>query len=140
MVAKDAGAIINVASVAGFVARAGSVSYGATKCWMIAFSEGLYLDLKRAGSSVRIQVLCPGFTYSEFHDTMQVERTKMAPASFWLSAQFVVQRSLHALAQGKLYVVPGWRYRAIVSLLCLLPRRLRLAVGAAASGSPKPLA
>jgi short-subunit dehydrogenase len=136
LVANDAGAIINVASVAGFLARAGSVSYGATKCWMIAFSEGLYLDLKRAGSSVKIQALCPGFTYSEFHDTMRVERSKMAPASFWLPAQFVVQQSLRGLAAGKLYVVPSWRYRAIVNLLCLLPRPLRLAVGAAASGRP----
>jgi len=66
MVARDMGSVINVASVAAFVSRAGSVSYGATKAWMVAFSEGVALDLQAAGSRVTIQALCPGFTYWSF--------------------------------------------------------------------------
>ena len=62
MVAKNAGGMINVASVAAFVQRAGSVSYGATKHWMTAFTEGLYLELKSVQSAVKVQALCPGFT------------------------------------------------------------------------------
>ena len=46
LVAKNAGGLINVASVAAFVQRAGSVSYGATKRWMAAFTEGLYLGIE----------------------------------------------------------------------------------------------
>src|SRR5580698_4747080 len=81
MVARDRGVIINVASVASFAQRAGSASYGATKSWLASFSEGLYLDLKKAGSAVTVQALCPGFTYSGFHDVMGADRRESAPAS-----------------------------------------------------------
>ena len=62
LTARNQGAIINVASVAAFVPRPGSTSYYATKAWMTCFTEGLYLELKSAGSRVRVQALCPGFT------------------------------------------------------------------------------
>jgi short-subunit dehydrogenase len=127
MVARNSGGIINVASVAAFVRRSGSASYGATKSWMTAFTEGLYLDLQSAQSAVKVQALCPGFTYSEFHDTMKVDRKGLAPASLWLNAEFVVDESLKALSRGKLFVVPGWRYQAIVALVTKLPGALRLA-------------
>jgi uncharacterized protein len=133
MVERNSGGIINVASVSAFVRRSGSVSYGATKSWMTAFTEGLYLELKRVQSAVRVQALCPGFTYSEFHDTMNVDRKSIAPASLWLRAEYVVDESLKALHRGKLLVVPGWRYKAIVALVSELPTPLRLAFEAAGS-------
>jgi short-subunit dehydrogenase len=131
MVARDRGTIINVASVASFAQRAGSAAYGATKSWLAAFSEGLYLDLNKAGSAVRIQALCPGFTYSEFHDVMGEDRRNSAPASFWLSAEKVVDDSLHALNRGTLFVVPGWRYKLLLGILTRLPSRLKLYLEAA---------
>jgi len=131
MAAKNSGGIINVASVAAFVRRSGSVSYGSTKTWMTAFTEGLYLELKSIRSAVKVQALCPGFTYTEFHDTAHIDRKSMAPPALWLRAEFVVDESLRALARGKLFVVPGWRYKAIVALLSTLPSPLRIAVEAA---------
>ncbi len=128
MVAKDRGAIINVASVAAFVRNAGAVSYGATKSWMVVFTEGLYLELKSVGSRVVVQALCPGFTYSEFHDVMGVDRLRMAPRSFWMRAEDVVDASLAGLARGQLFVIPGWRYRLLTAFLSKLPSRLRLGV------------
>ena len=102
MVPRNAGAIINVASVAAFVRRAGSSSYSATKSWMAVFTEGLFLELKNANSAVTVQALCPGFTYSEFHDIMKVDRASMAPKSFWLKAEDVVDASLKGLRKRKL--------------------------------------
>jgi short-subunit dehydrogenase len=134
MVARDRGTIINVASVASFAQRAGSASYGATKSWLASFSEGLFLDLKKARSAVRIQALCPGFTYSQFHDVMGADRRESAPASFWLSAEKVVDDSLHALKRGTLFVVPGWRYKLLVAVLTKLPRWLKLYVEAPRRG------
>ena len=72
MVKNDEGGIINVASVAAFLQREGAVSYGATKRWVISFTEGLYLELKGIGSAVKVQALCPGFTFTEFHATLGV--------------------------------------------------------------------
>src|SRR5438067_1167997 len=113
MVARGRGAVINVSSVAGFLQGAGSISYCATKAWMNSFTEGLAADLKRAGSPVIAQALCPGYTYSEFHDVMGVDRASI-PKSWWSPAEFVVRESLLGLKRGDLFVIPGWRYRLLL--------------------------
>lgn len=123
MVENDSGAIINVASVAGFTLSAGGTSYSATKHWLNVFTEGLYLELRSSGSRVKVQALCPGFTYSEFHDVQQVDRS-VIPKSWWLSADFVVEESLKGLERRGVFVIPGLRYRWIVRLLSLVPRPL----------------
>jgi short-subunit dehydrogenase len=131
MVARNSGAIINVASVAGFARSQGSVSYCATKSWMNIFSEGLHLELKGMGSKVTVQTLCPGFTYSEFHDAMAIERERLAAKAFWLSAEQVVDASLTGLRTRQLYVIPGWRYKVLTAVISKLPTKLRVAVESA---------
>jgi short-subunit dehydrogenase len=121
MMARRRGGIVNVASVAGFMQSPGSISYMATKAWMISFTEGLHMELKILGSPVVVQALCPGYTYSEFHDVMGADRGEISK-SFWMPADFVVRESLRGLKEGKLFVIPGWRYRAIVRLAKLVPR------------------
>lgn len=133
MVPKRSGAIINVASVAGFVRRAGSVSYGSTKAWVIAFTEALHLEMQAMDCPVKVQALCPGFTYTEFHDRMHIDRLRIASKAYWLRSETVVDASLGALASGKLFVVPGWRYRLIVNSISLLPLQLKLFVETMAS-------
>ena len=133
VVKRDFGAIVNVAFVAAFVRSAGSVSYCATKSWMTAFTEGLYLELNSVGSDVRVQALCPGFTYSEFHDRLALDRQRLAPTAFWLTAEEVVDASLAGLGERKLFVIPGWRYRMVVAVLSKMPARMRLAFEAATS-------
>jgi short-subunit dehydrogenase len=128
MVPRDFGAIVNVASVAAFVRGPGSVSYGATKTWMTTFTEGLYLELKSVHSQVAVQALCPGYTYSEFHDRLGVNRDRVAAKSFWLSAEQVVDASLDGLRRKSLFVIPGWRYHLLTSLVTKLPTALRLFV------------
>jgi uncharacterized protein len=135
MVPRDIGGIINVASVSAFVRNAGSVSYGATKTWMTTFTEGLYLELEGMRSNVVVQALCPGFTYSEFHDKMSVDRRQLAGSPYWMTADEVVQASLQGLHRRKLFVIPGWRYRLIVSFLTKIPTGVRLLVESAATRS-----
>ncbi len=110
MVARDAGAIINVASVASFLMAAGSVGYAATKSWLHVFSEGIYLELRISRSKVRIQSLCPGYTVTEFHDVIGMNRA-LIPKFLWLDARFVVRESLQALERNDLLVIPSWKYR-----------------------------
>lgn len=123
MVQRGGGAVINVASVAAFFRSEANVSYCATKAWMLAFSESLELELLGAGSPVQVQALCPGFTYSEFHDTLGVSRDRI-PKPLWMSADFVVAQSLEALARRQAVVIPGWKYRLLVAVATKLPRRL----------------
>jgi len=128
MVARNAGAIINVASVAGFLVSPGALSYGATKNWINAFTEGLWMELKSAGSAVRVQALCPGFTYSEFHDAASMDRSKLASPAWWMPAETVVAASMAGLERGRLFVIPGFRYRLVVALMSVVPRALRRSV------------
>ena len=118
---RGQGAIINVSSSAAFVPRPGTTSYYATKAWINCFTEGLYLELKSAGSQVRVQALCPGFTLTEFHDVLGLDR-KFISSAWWMPAEDVVEASLEGLEKGKLFVVPGWRYKLLVSLMRMLPR------------------
>jgi short-subunit dehydrogenase len=55
MVTRNAGAIINVASVVSFVMTVGSVSYASTKSWIHTFTEGIYIEQRHAGSKIRLQ-------------------------------------------------------------------------------------
>jgi short-subunit dehydrogenase len=111
MVARERGAVINVSSVAAFCQSAGNVSYCASKAWVNSFSEGLDLELREVGCSVRVQALCPGFTVTEFHDTLGVDR-KLIPEWMWMTADAVVEASLRRLERRKVIVVPGWGYKA----------------------------
>lgn len=124
MVARGRGGVINVASVAAFTRSPAGVSYCSTKAWMLAFSETLEVELLGAKSEVCVQVLCPGFTYSEFHDTLGVSRDAV-PKWLWMKAEDVVRESLRGLKQRKAVVIPGWPYRLFVSTFRHLPMWLQ---------------
>lgn len=128
LVPRNFGGIINVASVAAWVRTPGSTSYSATKSWMTAFTEGLYLELRSVQSNVTVQALCPGFTYSEFHDKMSADRKSLAGSAFWMTADQVVDASLDGLRRRKLFVIPGWRYQLLTAFLSKLPTSIRLAI------------
>lgn len=114
MTARGRGAIINVSSVAAFFPSGGGATYTATKAYLNNFSEALAHELRDTG--VRVQALCPGFTYSEFHETADYEGFDRGqiPKPLWMSAEDVVDESLAALSGDKVIVVPGRQYRGIM--------------------------
>jgi short-subunit dehydrogenase len=116
--------IINVSSVAAFEQAPFNVSYCATKAWINSFTKGLSMELavepSATASRITVQALCPGYTYSEFHDVLGLDR-RTIPKFLWCSAQFVVSESLHGFDRGQLIVVPGWQYRAVVRLIQMTP-------------------
>ncbi|MES1257188.1 MAG: SDR family oxidoreductase [Acidobacteriota bacterium] len=124
MTARGKGAVINVSSVAAFSINPGNVSYCSTKAWMNSFSEGLAIELRDIGSKVRVQALCPGFTVTEFHDTLGVDRAGI-PRWLWMKAEDVVEASLRGADRGQVIVVPGWQYKAVVGFLRYLPPSVR---------------
>jgi len=110
------GAIVNVSSVASFVAMG---TYSAAKSWVTVFSEGLASEL--AGTGVTVTALCPGFTHTEFHDRASLTMSKL-PGVMWLDADKLVREALSDVARGKVVSIPGMQYRALVRALRLLPR------------------
>ena len=124
MIARREGRIITVASVASFTASPGNVNYCATKAYQRVFCEALAMEL--AGTGVQVQALCPGFTHTEFHERMQIDKSKGIPSWAWLTAERVVRESLAAaFGDGPVVVIPGKRYRALVLALRYLPLWVR---------------
>jgi short-subunit dehydrogenase len=116
MVARRRGALINVASVAAFTPMPGNANYAATKAYLLTFSKALHAELM--GTGVKVQALCPGFTYTGFHDTSEFDGFKRSqiPAIMWMTAEDVVAASLKALKRNQAVCIPGLRYRLLVAV------------------------
>lgn len=121
MEAQRHGRILNVASLAGLVhASAGHTLYGASKAWLIRFSECLAMESESRG--VHVTALCPGFTYTEFHDVngMRANVSKL-PKFLWLSSEEVAVIGIEAVEAGKRRVISGFANRVIACMTRYLP-------------------
>ena len=114
MIERRSGAIINVASVAAFLPLPTQAVYGATKAFVLSWSEALWAENRERG--VRVLALCPGATDTDFFDAMdkQISADKDTPAS-------VVRAAMKGLRRGDSVVVPG---RANWLVAHVLPRVL----------------
>ncbi|PYR70120.1 MAG: dehydrogenase [Acidobacteria bacterium] len=129
MVERQYGRIINVASLAGLVpAPAGHTLYAAAKAFLIKFSESLSHEVRQ--NNVLVTALCPGFTFSEFHDVTGT-RAMMdrMPGWMWMSAADVARQGYDAVMQGDAVVVTGRLNSTIATLVRVLPQRLVVGLG-----------
>lgn len=120
---RGRGFVVNIASVAGLVQpSAGHTLYGASKSFVIKFSESLALENVESG--VKVCALCPGFTYTEFHDVNGTrEMISKMPAYLWLDVKDVVADAVKAMTEDKVktVVVPGRQYKLLVFIFRYLP-------------------
>ncbi|TMN16641.1 SDR family oxidoreductase [Pseudoxanthomonas sp. X-1] len=131
--ASGSGRIINVASFAALVPGAdGQTLYAPAKAWLVAMSQSLSLEY--ADHGVRVCALCPGFTWSEFHDvTGTREQMSRLPGWIWLSAEEVVREGIEGVERGQVLVIPGWRWRLLYHVVRHLPQSWLLALMARSS-------
>ena len=119
MAGRGRGGILNVASVAAYAPSPGSAVYGATKAFVLAFSESLHAELKPEG--VRVTALCPGFTRTE---------DDQPTGLMWMSRHAVAAAGLEAVGKGDALCVPGAQYKALLPAMRLAPRGLLRAASA----------
>jgi short-subunit dehydrogenase len=135
------GSVINVSSLAGFQPAPFNATYAATKAFVNAFTQGVAEELR--GSGVRLQLLCPGFTRTEFQEVAGFHGQDV-PGFAWMTADAVVAASVEGLRKGELIVIPGAGNKVIGALYRAVPAALARRVGGAllrrsqSSSSPRP--
>lgn len=135
MLARKFGRIVNVASLAGLMpGAAGHTLYAASKSYLVRFSQSLHLETQNTG--VHVSALCPGFTYSEFHDVNHTRElvTRSTPDWLWLGADEVAANGYEAAEANRPVCVPGAPNKAIAALAKILPDEWLLALLASQGG------
>lgn len=124
MIERRWGRIINVASLAGHLpAPAGHTLYAATKAFLVRFSESLHAEHVRDG--VHTCAVCPGFTYSEFHDVIGTrDKVSQMPAALWMDAPTVAAQGYDAVMSGRSVYIIGRVNRTIAWLARVMPQPL----------------
>ncbi len=133
MIERGYGRIINIASVAGLApSAAGHTLYGASKSFVIKFTESLHLEARETG--VHVTAVCPGFTVMEFHDVIgnRAQVSKL-PSVMWLDAATVAEQGFEASMAGKAIIINGRFNRFLTSLIKVIPRSWALGLAGRAS-------
>jgi short-subunit dehydrogenase len=113
---RGRGGVINVASVAAFFPRG---TYGASKAWVVSFSQAAAQDFP----GVPVMALCPGFVHTEFHERARIDMSRL-PSLLWLDADDVVAAALRDFRRGQTVSVPGLQYKALVGAGRFVPHNL----------------
>lgn len=128
MRARGWGRIVNLSSLAAFSPPGASLLYTGIKSYVLNMSQSLDMELKPQG--IHVTALCPGFTHSEFHDTMgtRAEADKL-PSLLWQEADDVVREGWDAVMKGRPVCVPGTVNKLIASTVRPLPVALQYQLG-----------
>jgi short-subunit dehydrogenase len=122
MAARGYGRILNVASFAAFLPGvAGATLYSACKAFVVKMSEAMAVEYQ--GKNVHVTALCPGLTYSEFHDVAgnrkEMSRT---PQILWMDAATVAREGYDSVMLGDVVWINGFINRILGVIARFLPR------------------
>ncbi|MEK7919178.1 SDR family oxidoreductase [Burkholderia contaminans] len=117
MQARSAGAVINVASTAAFQPDPYMAVYGATKAFLLSFSEAVWAENRHRG--IRVVALCPGATQTAFFDVVGAQEAAVGTP---MPVASVVEDALWALDRNRSHRIVGTRNRLLANLQRLLSR------------------
>ena len=120
LVERKSGKILNVASTGSFQPCPGMAVYGATKAFVLSFSEAVAEEL--AGTGVSVTALCPGATATRFADRAAMGSTSLFRNA--MSAETVARVGVRALLKGNRVRVPGLLNNLMAFSVRVSPRRV----------------
>lgn len=119
MVKKDKGYILNVSSIAGFLPGPLMATYYSTKAYVLRLTQSLQEELTKQKSSVKLSVLCPGPTKTDFLRRAGVTfNTKSA------SCEYVAKYAIDEMLKGKKIIVPTFKIKLATKLCKITPDTL----------------
>jgi len=104
MIRNGSGKILNIASIAGFQPDPYFAVYGATKAYVLSFSEAIHKEFENTGVSVT--VLSPGLTQTGFIERAEMQGSKMLQAGI-MRADLVAKAGYNGMMKGKRHIIPG---------------------------------
>ncbi len=116
---RKSGAIINVASTAGFQPVPFMATYAATKAFVLSFSEALWEENLDYG--IKVMALCPGVTETGFFKAAGIEKPPLRSVQM---PEDVVNTALRGLDRGKSHIISGWTNYFMIESERLLPRSM----------------
>jgi uncharacterized protein len=125
MVARRSGRILNVASTAAFAPGPLAAVYGATKAYVLSFSEAIAEELRQSG--VTVTALCPGPTRTGFSARAGAGSTRLYRTQ--MSGAEVARVGYQGLNSGRRVVVTGLRNKLLVQAARFSPRRVVATIG-----------
>ena len=129
MVERGRGAILNVASTAVFQPLPAQAAYGASKAFVLSYTQSLVGELK--GSGVTATALCPGPVHTGFGERAgfsKEDAEQALPSVMWVDAAAVAKAAVEGLDRGRMVVIPGAANRVAAAVAQVTPRSLLLPV------------
>lgn len=123
MLKKRSGVVINVASTAGFQPLPNMAVYGATKAFVLSFTEALWEENRKRG--VQFLALCPGSTETDFFNVVGADEASVGKRD---TPKNVVQVALRSLQARKPYVISGFKNYISAQLPRLVTRKQMLRI------------
>jgi uncharacterized protein len=122
MLERGRGGILNVASTIAFQPAPYQATYGASKAFVLSFSQALWAETR--GTGLTVTALCPGPTRTGFVDALGADVSDVATYKHLAAPEPVVAAGLRALDRGRPVVVPGWRNWLLANIARVSPGRI----------------
>ena len=106
MCKKNKGYIMNVGSIAGFLPGPLMETYYSTKAYVLRLTQGLQEELKKQKSNVKISLLCPGPTKTDF-----LRRAGVTFNTTSASCEYVAKYAVDQMLKGKKVIVPTFKIK-----------------------------
>jgi short-subunit dehydrogenase len=113
MLARGSGGILNVASTIAFQPAPYQAVYGASKAFVLSFSQALWAEARAAG--VAVTALCPGPTRTGFVNALGADVGHTALYRRLADPEPVIEAGLRALDKGRAVVIPGVRNKVVAA-------------------------